>query len=171
VATEQKPASFHSSPQEAMQSPAEELLYLCCLHKGAGVGKPDFLAVVDAEEGRIVQRLRCRTSVTSLHHLRSNRCSSSCHGRDRSHLIGRPQMLQLSYDARRLYVTNSLYSTWDNRFYPELRFWLLRINCDPDGGMEIDQNFFVDLNDRPGGPARAHEVRLQGGDCTTEIFR
>jgi selenium-binding protein 1 len=47
----------------------------------------------------------------------------------------------------------------------------LRINCDPDGGMEIDQNFFVDLHDRPGGPARAHEVRLQGGDCTTEIFR
>ena len=23
----------------------------------------------------------------------------------------------------------------------------------------------------PGGPARAHEVRLQGGDCTTEIFQ
>jgi hypothetical protein len=23
----------------------------------------------------------------------------------------------------------------------------------------------------PDGPARAHEVRLQGGDCTTEIFQ
>ena len=86
-------------------------------------------------------------------------------------LNGGPQMLQLSYDGRRLYVTNSLYSTWDNQFYPDLRSWLLRINCDPDGGMEIDQNFFVDLHDRPGGPARAHEVRLQGGDCTTEIFQ
>jgi len=31
--------------------------------------------------------------------------------------------------------------------------------------MEIDRDFFVDFHDRPGGPARAHEVRLQNGDC------
>jgi selenium-binding protein 1 len=37
--------------------------------------------------------------------------------------------------------------------------------------MALDRDFFVDLNDRPDGPARAHEVRLQGGDCTTEIFQ
>jgi selenium-binding protein 1 len=86
-------------------------------------------------------------------------------------LNGGPQMLQLSYDGSRLYVTNSLYSTWDNQFYPELRSWLMRIDCGPDGGMEIDEDFFVDLSDRPTGPARAHEVRLQGGDCTTEIFQ
>jgi methanethiol oxidase len=86
-------------------------------------------------------------------------------------LSGGPQMIQLSLDGRRLYVTNSLYSTWDNQFYPGLRSWLLRVNCDPDGGMELDPDFFVDFHDRPGGPARAHEVRLQGGDCTTEIFQ
>jgi selenium-binding protein 1 len=86
-------------------------------------------------------------------------------------LHGGPQMLQLSLDGRRLYVTNSLYSTWDDQFYPGLRSWLLRVNCHPDGGMDVDRGFFVDLHDRPGGPARAHEVRLQGGDCTTEIFR
>jgi selenium-binding protein 1 len=86
-------------------------------------------------------------------------------------LHGGPQMLQLSLDGRRLYVSNSLYSTWDNQFYPELRSWLLRVNCAPDGGMELDRDFFVDFHDRPGGPARAHEVRLQGGDCTTEIFQ
>ena len=34
-------------------------------------------------------------------------------------------MLQLSLDGRRLYVTNSLYSTWDNQFYPDMRSWLL----------------------------------------------
>ena len=85
-------------------------------------------------------------------------------------LSGGPQMLQLSYDGRRLYVTNSLYSTWDNQFYPELRSWLLRVNCDPDGGMEVDPDFFLDFHDREQGPARAHEVRLDGGDCTTEIF-
>jgi selenium-binding protein 1 len=86
-------------------------------------------------------------------------------------LSGGPQMLQLSLDGRRLYVSNSLYSTWDNQFYPDLHSWLLRVNCHPDGGMELDPGFFVDLHDRPGGPARAHEVRLQGGDCTTEIFQ
>ena len=86
-------------------------------------------------------------------------------------LNGGPQMLQLSLDGRRLYVTNSLYSTWDNQFYPELRSWLLRVDCDPNGGMEVDRDFFVDFHDRPAGPARAHEVRLQGGDCTTEIFQ
>ena len=81
-------------------------------------------------------------------------------------LNGGPQMLQLSFDGRRLYVTNSLYSTWDNQFYPELRSWLLKVDCDPDGGMSVDPDFFVDFH-----PARAHEVRLQNGDCTTEIFQ
>jgi selenium-binding protein 1 len=81
-------------------------------------------------------------------------------------LNGGPQMLQLSLDGRRLYVTNSLYSTWDNQFYPGLRSWLLRVNCDPAGGMELDPEFFVEFE-----PARTHEVRLQGGDCTTEIFQ
>jgi selenium-binding protein 1 len=89
----------------------------------------------------------------------------------RRELSGGPNMLQLSYDGRRLYVTNSLYSTWDNQFYPGMRSWLLRIDCDADGGMEIDDDFFVDFHDRPEGPARTHEVRLEGGDCTTEIFQ
>jgi 56kDa selenium binding protein (SBP56)/Domain of unknown function (DUF5122) beta-propeller len=52
-----------------------------------------------------------------------------------------------------------------------LKSWLLRVDCAPGGGLELDRDFFVDLHDRPGGPARAHEVRLQGGDCTTEIFQ
>jgi len=86
-------------------------------------------------------------------------------------LNGGPQMLQLSLDGKRLYVTNSLYSTWDNQFYPELRSWLLKVDIGDDGSMEVDPDFFVDFHDRPGGPARAHEVRLQGGDCTTEIFQ
>jgi selenium-binding protein 1 len=86
-------------------------------------------------------------------------------------LHGGPQMIQLSLDGRRLYVTNSLYSTWDNQFYPQLRSWLLRVDCSPGGGMQVDHDFFVDFHNRPTGPARAHEVRLQGGDCTTEIFQ
>ena len=64
-------------------------------------------------------------------------------------------MLQLSLDGRRLYVTNSLYSTWDNQFYPGLRSWLLRVDCDPDGGMEIDPDFFVDFHDARRAPTRS----------------
>jgi selenium-binding protein 1 len=86
-------------------------------------------------------------------------------------LGGGPQMIQLSLDGRRLYVSKSLYSTWDNQFYPELRSWLLRVNCSPEGGMEIDRDLFLDLHDGADEAARAHEVRLRGGDCTTEIFQ
>ena len=42
-------ASLYDSPAAAMRAPAEELLYVACLHRGTGVEKPDFLAVVDAE--------------------------------------------------------------------------------------------------------------------------
>ncbi len=83
----QKPASFYASPQEAMQAPAEEFLYLACLHGGTGVEKPDFLAVVDAEEGRIVHETPMPNVGDELHHFGWNRCSSACHGPDRSHLI------------------------------------------------------------------------------------
>lgn len=35
-------------------------------------------------------------------------------------LLGGPQMLQLSLDGKRLYVTSSLYSPWDKQLYPEM---------------------------------------------------
>jgi methanethiol oxidase len=82
-----KPASFHSSPREAMEAPAEEFLYLVCLHEGTGVEAPDFLAVVDAERGGIVHELPMPNVGDELHHFGWNRCSSACHGSDRSHLI------------------------------------------------------------------------------------
>jgi len=76
-----------------------------------------------------------------------------------------PQMLQISMDGRRLYVTNSLYSTWDNQFYPGMKSWMLKLDCDPQGGMTLDPGFYVDFGD-----ARGHEMRLPNGDPTTEIF-
>ncbi len=81
-------------------------------------------------------------------------------------LDGGPQMLQLSMDGRRLYVTNSLYSTWDNQFYPNMKSWMLKIDCHPSGGMTLDERFYTDF-----GTARGHEIHLPGGDCTTEIFQ
>jgi methanethiol oxidase len=80
-------------------------------------------------------------------------------------LSGGPQMLQLSLDGRRLYVTNSLYSTWDNQFYPGLESWMVKIDIGADGRMSLDPSFYVDF-----GTARAHEMRLPNGDPTTEIW-
>ena len=78
-----KPASFYDSPAAAMQAPPEEFLYLACLHEGTGVEKPDFLAVVDAENGRIVHETPMPNVGDELHHFGWNRCSSACHGPDR----------------------------------------------------------------------------------------
>ena len=50
----QKAASLYASPQEALRAPPEEFLYLACLHEGTGVRAPDFLAVIDAQDGRIL---------------------------------------------------------------------------------------------------------------------
>ena len=98
-------------------------------------------------------------------------------GRDGGHpladgpLNGGPQMLQASLDGNRVYVTNSLYSTWDNQFYADgLRGWMTRLVRGDDGGFELDPTFFVDFTTIDAGPARPHEIHLPNGDCTTEIF-
>ena len=102
-----KPASFHSSPQEAMQAPPEEFLYLACLRTGTGVEAPDFIAVVDAEKGDVVHELPMPNAGDELHHFGWNRCSSACHGPDRSHLIvpgfrsSRIHVLDVATDPRR----------------------------------------------------------------------
>ncbi len=89
-------------------------------------------------------------------------------------LEGGPQMLQLSLDGKRLYVTNSLYSPWDNMFYPKMAekgCYLLQIDCDVEnGGIKLNRDFMVDFGAEPGGPARAHEIRFPGGDCTSDIW-
>jgi selenium-binding protein 1 len=89
-------------------------------------------------------------------------------------ITGGPQMIQLSLDGRRLYVTTSLFSTWDNQFYPEIREnggCMVMVNCNTEGGgMEIDKGFFVDFGKEPNGPARCHETRYPGGDCTSDIW-
>lgn len=83
-------------------------------------------------------------------------------------------MLQLSLDGRRLYVTNSLFSPWDNQFYPEIGkagSHMLQLDCDTErGGLSINEDFFVDFSIEPGGPIRAHEVRFPNGDSTSDIW-
>src|SRR6266540_1092279 len=79
--------SFYGSPEEARGAPPEEFLYLACLHEGTGVDGPDFLAVIDAESGAVVHETPMPNVGDELHHFGWNRCSSACHGPDRSHLI------------------------------------------------------------------------------------
>jgi selenium-binding protein 1 len=93
----------------------------------------------------------------------------------RGHVLrGGPQMLQLSLDGKRLYVTNSLYSSWDNQFYPDIAkhgSYLLQLDCNTDqGGLTLNEDFYVNFGAEPAGPARAHEIRFPGGDCTSDIW-
>ncbi len=81
-------------------------------------------------------------------------------------LLGGPQMVEISRDGRRVYFTNSLYSTWDDQFYPDgLTGWMAKVDVNPGGGIALDRNFFVDF-----GRTRPHQVRLQGGDASTDTF-
>jgi selenium-binding protein 1 len=87
---------------------------------------------------------------------------------------GGPQMLQLSLDGRRLYVTDSLFSSWDNGFYPNIAkqgSLMLQLDVDPEkGGMKLNEKFLVDFGKEPGGPARAHEVRFPFGDSSSDVW-
>uniref|UniRef100_A0AAQ5YD12 Methanethiol oxidase n=1 Tax=Amphiprion ocellaris TaxID=80972 RepID=A0AAQ5YD12_AMPOC len=87
---------------------------------------------------------------------------------------GSPQMLQLSLDGRRLYVTTSLFSGWDKQFYPDMiREGSVMMQIDVDtvnGGLSLNENFLVDFGKEPDGPALAHELRYPGGDCTSDIW-
>ncbi|XP_047308683.1 selenium-binding protein 1-like [Impatiens glandulifera] len=89
-------------------------------------------------------------------------------------LRGGPQMMQLSLDGKRLYITNSLFSSWDKQFYPEIvekGSHMLQIDCDTEkGGLAINPNFFVDFETEPDGPSLAHQTRYPGGDCTSDIW-
>ncbi len=81
-------------------------------------------------------------------------------------LNGGPQMVEISRDGRRVYVTNSLYRSWDQQFYPEgLQGWLAKLDVSDGGGMELDPKLFLQL-DR----MRPHQVRLEGGDASSDSY-
>lgn len=80
---------------------------------------------------------------------------------------GAPQMVEISRDGRRVYFTNSLYSPWDAQFYPDgIRSWMAKCDIDAEGRMTLDPSFLVEV---PEG-FRAHQVRLQGGDASSDSF-
>ena len=75
-------------------------------------------------------------------------------------------MVEISRDGRRIYFTNSLYTPWDSQFYPDgIQGWMAKVDVRPDGGMELDPNFLLETDGM-----RPHQVRLEGGDASSDSF-
>jgi selenium-binding protein 1 len=73
----------------------------------------------------------------------------------------------VSRDGRRVYVTNSLYSPWDAQFYPDgIRGWMAKLDVGANGGLTPDPRFLVEFT----GGLRPHQVRLEGGDASSDSF-
>ncbi len=66
-----------------------------------------------------------------------------------------PNMMHVTGDGQRMYVSNSLLSTLDR----DGTFWVKLIRITPEG-LKIDKSFHVDLNHFPTGPARGHDMLL-----------
>ncbi|WP_406313042.1 selenium-binding family protein [Streptosporangium sp. NBC_01639] len=83
-------------------------------------------------------------------------------------LNGGPQMVEASRDGRRVYFTNSLYRSWDDAFYPDgISGWMAKVDIADDGSLSLDPGFFVDF---ASDGRRAHQVRLQGGDSSSDSY-
>jgi len=86
---------------------------------------------------------------------------------DNRPLNGGPQMVEVSRDGRRVYFTNSLYGAIDEQFYPEgVSGWMVKLDAGPEGGITFDPKFFVDWPKSH----RPHQVRLDGGDCSSDSY-
>jgi selenium-binding protein 1 len=88
-------------------------------------------------------------------------------GRPKQALNGGPQMVEISRDGKRVYFTNSLYTTWDDQFYPDgIKSWMVKLDVNPEGGIALDEKFFLEFDP----DLRAHQVRLQNGDASSDSF-
>jgi methanethiol oxidase len=130
-------------------SPDDRVLYVSCW----GSGDVHQYDVSDAFHPRLTGAVRLGGLGHHTSHPRGGR------------LTGGPQMIEISRDGRRVYVTNSLYSRWDEQLYPDLRGWLVKLDAHPQGGIALDPEFFVDF-----GGSRPRQVRLQGGDSSSDSF-
>jgi len=70
--------------------------------------------------------------------------------------LDEPNMMRLTPDSRRLYVSNSLLSNLDGKV--PFRVWLLDVGPQ---GMQLDDKFVVDFDRFPTGPARPHDMLLK----------
>ena len=80
-------------------------------------------------------------------------------------LNGGPQMVEASRDGRRVYLTNSLYGSWDAQFYPDgIKSWLVKLDAAEDGSLRADPEFFEEFEQR------THQVHLEGGDASSDSY-
>ncbi|MBM4067333.1 MAG: selenium-binding protein [Planctomycetes bacterium] len=66
-----------------------------------------------------------------------------------------PNMMHVTGDGKRMYITNSLLSTMDR----SEDFWVKLARITPEG-MKLDETFHVDLTRFKTGPARGHDMLL-----------
>jgi selenium-binding protein 1 len=66
-----------------------------------------------------------------------------------------PNMMHVTGDGQRMYITNSLLSTMDH----SNDFWVKRAFVTPDG-LKLDEDFTIDLTKLKSGPARGHDMLL-----------
>jgi methanethiol oxidase len=130
----------------------DRYLYISCWGTG------DFLQydVSDPHKPRLNGKLRLGGIV-----------SRETHPLTGSPLLGGPQMVELSRDGRRAYVSNGLYTSWDKQFYPDgLDGWVAKLDVSPAGEMTLEQGFLA-----TGFDGRVpHQIRLEGGDSSSDSF-
>jgi selenium-binding protein 1 len=79
---------------------------------------------------------------------------------------GGPQMVETSRDGRRVYLTNSLYASWDTQFYPAgIDGWFAKLDAGEDGSLSIDPDVYLEFSGE-----RPHQVRLGGGDASSDSY-
>jgi selenium-binding protein 1 len=130
----------------------DKYLYVSCW----GTGEFHQYDVSDPFKPKLTGKLRIGGAV-----------SRTPHPKCREPLNGGPQMVEVSRDGRRIYFTNSLYSSVDVQLYPDgIKGWMVKVNAKPEGGMEFDENFFLSWPDG----YLPHQVRLQGGDASSDSY-
>jgi selenium-binding protein 1 len=45
------------------------------------------------------------------------------------------------------------------------RLWMVKLEAKPEGGMQLDPKFFVKFDE-----LRPHQVRLEGGDASSDSY-
>ena len=129
----------------------DRLLYVSCW----GTGEIQQYEVSDPHHPRLTGSVRLGGIVKRSPHPRSGPVN------------GGPQMVEISRDGRRVYFTNGLYRAWDAQFYPEgIKGWMVKCDAQPNGGLRLDPEFFLPIEDE----YRMHQIRLEGGDSSSDNF-
>ena len=69
-------------------------------------------------------------------------------------------MVEISRDGRRIYFTNSLYTPWDEQFYPDgIQGWMAKVDVHPGGGHGAGQELLPRDRRHAAAPGSARRRR------------